>query len=53
MTKKVPTEEEVREYFQRAYYLVPIHEDGETVYQLDWIGPILPSNNKDDPKDAD
>ncbi|MHA2047107.1 MAG: hypothetical protein ACW99G_20135 [Candidatus Thorarchaeota archaeon] len=43
MSKKpMPTEEEVRDYFQRAYYLVPIHSEGETVYQYDWIGPALP-----------
>jgi hypothetical protein len=41
MSKKpMPTEEEVRDYFQRAYYLVPIHSEGETVYQYDWIGPM-------------
>lgn len=46
--KPVPTEKEVREYFQRSYYLVPIKTDGETVYQLDWVGPMLPAEQDDD-----
>lgn len=46
---KVPTEEEVREYFQRAYYVTP---EG----QLDWIGPVLPADenkNDDDSEQGD
>jgi hypothetical protein len=47
--KRVPTEKEVRDFFQRSYYVVPIHgDDGDTVYQADWVGPALPVEEDDD-----
>jgi len=49
MTKPVPNEKEVRDFFQRAYYVVPIRDDeGNVAYQSDWIGPALPMEAVDD-----
>jgi hypothetical protein len=51
MSSSVPTEEEVRRFFQQSYYMVPIHSDGETVYQMDWVGPALPVVREPDDTD--
>ncbi len=44
----VPSEEEVREYFQRGYYIRPKrNEEGDQVAGIDYLGPILPKDKDD------